>query len=221
MSHNDANDTERSALQILQEINSGLTDPKLLDKQCRQQCVELLIAEGYTYPQIGQVLKVSERTVIRDVRDIRARNEMVPNIEFAKQFVGEMFQKAMNHHGFLVRLARAKDTASAEKIQAEFAGWKILKELVEKLQTLGYLPSRPTEVVGTFYHHSNDGEDNSPETMRKMLLGIEEAARNSGLLDKDVIARIELLKARVVRSEIAVEIKQLEDKTLKMKETDL
>jgi DNA-binding CsgD family transcriptional regulator len=219
MNANDSNDTERSALQIIQEINSGLTNPKLLDKQGRQQCVEFLIAEGYTYPQIGQVLKVSERTVIRDVKEIRARNEMVPNIEFAKQFVGDLFHKAMNHHSFLVRLARAKDASPAEKIQAEFASWKILKELVEKLQTLGYLPSRPAEVVGTFYHQSNDSEDNSPQTMRKMLLGIEEAARDEGLLDKDLVARIELLKARVGQSEIELEIKQL-DKTLKTKEKE-
>jgi DNA-binding CsgD family transcriptional regulator len=214
------NDNERSGLQILQEIISGLTDPKLLDKQGRQQCVELLIAEGYTYLQIGQLLKVSERTINNDVREIRARNELMPNLEFAKQFVGDLFQKAMNHHGFLVRLARAKDTLPTETIQAESAAWKILKELVEKLQTLGYLPSRPAEVVGTFYHQSNDVEDNSPESMRKMLLGIEEAARDAGLLDKDVVARIETLKARVGQSEIAFEIKQLEDKTLKEKEQE-
>jgi hypothetical protein len=145
---------------------------------------------------------------------------MVPNIEFAKQFIGELFNKAMNHHGFLVRLARAKDTASAEKIQAEFAGWKVLKELVEKLQTLGYLPSRPTEIVGTFYHQSNDNDDNSPETMRKMLLGIEEAARDMGLLDSNVSAKIEILKTRIAQSEITEEIKQLEHKTLQVKEKD-
>jgi hypothetical protein len=41
------NDGEISATQLLQQINSGLTDPKLLDKRDRQLCVELLVAEGY------------------------------------------------------------------------------------------------------------------------------------------------------------------------------
>ena len=213
-----ANDPERSALQMLREINSGLTDPKLLDKQGRQQCTELIVAEGYTRFQIAQLLKCSEKTVSRDLKDIRARNEMVPNIEFAKQFVGEMFQKGMNHHNYLMRLARMKEASISKKMQSELAAWKVLKELIEILQSLGYLPSRPAEVVGTFYHQSNDGEDNSPETMRKMLVNIEDAAKDAGLLDGDVVTKINVLKARIAQSEIAVEIKQLEDKTLKDKE---
>ena len=51
-----------------------------------------------------------------------------------------------------------------------------------------------------------------------MLLGIEEATRDMGLLDKDVTARIEVLKARIVQSEISVEIKKLEENTLKVQE---
>ncbi|MCX5638615.1 MAG: ECF-type sigma factor [Planctomycetota bacterium] len=121
MSTNNTNYGESSAMQLLQEINSGTTDPKLLDKQGRQQCIEFLVTEGYTSSQIAQVLKCSEKTVGRDLKDIRARNELTPNVEFAKQFIGELFQKAMNHHSFLLRLARAKDTSPTEKIQAEFA----------------------------------------------------------------------------------------------------
>jgi len=90
--------------------------------------------------------------------------------------------------------------------------------MITSLQRLGYLPSQPKEIVGTFYNRSNTDEDNSPETMRKMLLGIEEATRDMGLLDKDVTARIEVLKARIVQSEISVEIKKLEENTLKVQE---
>jgi transposase len=216
MGANNANDNERSALQILQEINSGLTDPKLLDKQCRQQCVELLIAEGYTYPQIGQVLKVSERTVIRDVKDIRARNEMVPNIEFAKQFVGEVFNKAMNHHSFLVRLSRAKDTAAAEKIQAEFAGWKILKELVEKLQTLGYLPLKPQEIAGELYHHiAVEEAGESVLEARRMLSEIESVAIDTGTYTPELAEEVKALSGRLEKAEVINETKKLAEKQKK------
>ncbi|MDP8212790.1 MAG: LuxR C-terminal-related transcriptional regulator [Candidatus Zapsychrus exili] len=212
------NSTEISALQLLQDINSGLINPKTIDKQSRQQCIESLVAEGYTYQQISQILKCSEKTVSRDIKEIRTRNELIPSVEFAKQFIGEVFHKAMSHHGFLVRTARAKDASSAEKIQAEYAAWKVLKELMEKFQSLGYLPSKPTEVIGNFYHHTDNDENNSPEAMRKMLLSIEEAAKDAGVLDKEVIAKIELLKARIAQSEIVVDIKQLEGKTLKENE---
>jgi len=131
-----------------------------------------------------------------------------------------MFKKAMNHHSYLTRLARMKDASISEKVQSEFAAWKVLKELIERLQSLGYLPSQPAEIVGTFYHRSDDSENNSPEAMRKMLVNIEEAAKDAGLLDGEVVTKIKVLKARIAQSEIAVEIKQLEDKTLEVQEKD-
>ena len=109
------NDGGSSAMQLLGEINSGITDPKLLDKQGRQQCVELLIAEGYTHFQIAQLLKCSEKTVSRDLKDIRGRNELTPNVEFAKQLVGEMFQQMKDHHNCLIRLASLKDMSISKK----------------------------------------------------------------------------------------------------------
>ena len=98
---------EKSALDLLQEINSGLRDPRSLDKYSRQLCVELLTAEGYTQSQIAQILKCSEKTIFRDLKEIRQRNELAPSIEAARQFVGDFFKKAMNHHDYLTRLARA------------------------------------------------------------------------------------------------------------------
>lgn len=220
MSKNNINDSETSATQLLQKINSGITDPKLLDKQSRQRCVELLVAEGYTYFQMAQLLKCSEKTIGRDIKDIHRRNELTPNLEFAKQLIGEVFQKAMNHHNYLMRLARMKEAKISEKMQSEFAAWKVLKELTERFQSLGLLPTHPKEIVGTFYNRSNTDENNSPETMRRMLLSIEDAAKDAGLLDNEMTSKIELLKARISQSEIAVEIKQLETKTLKAKEVD-
>jgi hypothetical protein len=210
---NNNSDSERSALQLLQEINSGLIDPKLLDKQSRQQCIELLILEGYTYPQISQALKVSEKTIGRDVKEIKVHNELTPNIEFAKQTIGDLFQKGINHHSYLMRLARSKEASVSEKMQSEFAAWKVLKELIEKFQTLGYLPMKPTEVIGNFYHHSEDAEA-SPEDMRKTLLGLEQAAKEAGVFDEEVMKRVEVLNNRINQSEIAKEIKQLEQGTL-------
>jgi len=220
MTTNNTNDPERSAVQLLQEINANLLDAKTLDKSSRQRCIELLIAEGYGYQHISQALKISEKTVGRDMKKIRTRNELTPSIEFAEETIGDLFRQGLNHHAYLMRLARIKDASISEKMQSEFAAWKVLKELIEKLQSLGYLPSKPTEIIGSFYHHTDNDENNSPETMRKMLLGIEEAAKDAGVLDKEVVAKIELLKARIAQSEIVVDIKQLEDKTLKEREED-
>lgn len=211
------NDNENSAMQLLQEIHSHITDPKLLDKQSRQQCVEMLITEGYTHFQIAQLLKCSEKTIGRDLREIRKRNELSPNVEFAKQLIGELYHKGLSHHNYLVRLARNKDSSVSEKIQSESAAWKILKELIEKLQSLGYLPSQPKEIIGTFYNHSDADDNNSPQAMRRKLLSIEKTAKDADILDGEVISRIELIKARIEQSEISAEIKQLEAETKESK----
>ena len=107
-----------------------------------------------------------------------------------------------------------------KKTQSEFAAWKVLKELTERFQSLGYLPSQATQVIGTFYHHSDDSENHSPDSMRKTLLNIEQTAKDAGLLDSKVTAKIDALKARISQSEIAAEIKLLKGKTLKEKDKD-
>lgn len=216
MNANNTNYGESSVMQLLQEINSGITNPKLLDKQSRQRCISLLTAEGYTYPQIGQVLKISERTVSRDVKEIRTRNEMVPNIEFAKQFVGELFQKAMNHRSFLVRLARAKDTSPTEKIQAESAAWKILRELAEKLQTLGYLPLKPQEITGELYHHiAVEEAGESILEARRMLSEIEGVARDTDTYTPGLAEEVKALSGRLEKAEAINEVKGLAEKQKK------
>jgi len=216
MTTNNTNDPEHSAMQLLQEINSGTIDPKSLDKQSRQQCVELLIAEGYSYPQIAQILKVSEKTIGRDLREIRTRNAITPNIEFAKQFIGEVLQKAMNSHGFLLRMARAKDTSPAEKIQAEYAAWKILKETVEALQNLGYLPLKPKEITGELFHHIavEEGGESIIE-VKRMLSEIESVARDTDTYSEELAEEIKLLSVRIERAEVAEETKKLVDKQKK------
>ena len=214
------NDNDNSAIQLLQDIKAGIINPKFLEKASRQSCVELLVlSEGYTIPQIAQVLECSEKTIGRDLKDINSRHALSPDIDFAKQLIGQAFNKAMNHHSYLMRLARSKEASVSEKMQSEFAAWKVLKELIEKFQTLGYLPMKPTEVIGNFYHHSEDTEA-SPEDMRKTLLGLEQAAKEAGVFDEEVMKRVEALKDRISQSEIAKEIKQLEQGTLKKEISD-
>jgi hypothetical protein len=53
-----------------------------------------------------------------------------------------------------------------------------------------------------------------------MLLNIEQTARDTGMLDSEMATKIDVLKARINKSEIADEMKLLEGKTLDNKEKD-
>jgi len=204
--------SDKSAVQLLQEINSGQTNPRKLDKASRQQCVDFLKLEGYAHAQIAQVLKCSEKTVSRDMKDIQDRNKMKPNLPFVMEFTGDVFKKAMNHHSYLMRLARAKEASTADKIQAEFAAWKVIKELVERLQSLGYLPSRPHEIVGDIFHHLDDGGEQTLSEINKMVIELEAVAQEGGAGNAELIAEINALKQRLTKAEIEVDVTKLSEK---------
>lgn len=153
-------DDKEPILSLIQQIKDGTLNPKTLTNEIRQRCVELLDSEGYTQAQIGGVLMITDRTVRRDLKEIEDRYASSPDINQAKRIIGNMFQKAMVHHKHLMRLARSPDATSGEKSQSEFLAWRVLKEVVEKMQTLGYLPLKQQAITGDFFHHfmASDGK---------------------------------------------------------------
>ena len=165
MEHN-----EKPILSIIQDIKSGIIDPKGLDKEMRKQCVEILMLEGYSVSQIAQVVDRAEKTIRRDIAQIRERNSLNPSVDLAKRLIGDLFMKAETHSLFLMRLARNREGSISEKSQSEYLAWKITDELMKLLQTLGYLPLKPKEIVGDFFHHVNGQEtEKSFEELKGVL----------------------------------------------------
>ena len=207
--NNSAQGEERTILKLIQDIHSGIYDASLLDKATRQQCVEVFIAEGYTHAQLAQLLKCSEKTISRDMQEIRQKNSIAPSLEFAKETVGELITKARLHASYLMRLARDKDSPAPSKAGAEFLAWRVIKELTEKLQTLGYLPLKPQEVSGDIYHHVLEQEDESYEDVKKMIFDLEQAAKESGGLTKELTDEISELNAKIDKAEVNIKVKKL------------
>lgn len=141
---------------LIEKIKDGALDPRTLGKDTRQQCVELFIFEGYGISAIAQILKRSDKTIKRDLEEIRERNALNPDPDFARRQIGEMVMSARINRAHLMRLARSKAGKISEKAQAEYYAHRISVELVEKLQSLGYLPSQPHAIVGELYHHIDD-----------------------------------------------------------------
>lgn len=210
---------EKPVLSIIQEVKAGSLNPKTLFREERQRCVEVLTAEGLTESAIAQVFELSDRTIRRDLADIRQKNSLSPNIDFAKQFVGDLFTKAKNHHGYLMRLARSATATVGEKVGAELAAWKVLKEVIEKLQTLGYLPSVPQKMQSEiFFHQENNEEEESLDTMRKTLSEIESIAKESGSLTPDVLEELEDLRNQIKKAELAEKVAKTKNQIKNMEE---
>jgi len=132
---------EIPAFSIIQRIKDGSLDPRALDKETRLQCVTVFISEGCTIFSIAQILKRNERTVRRDIEEIRESNAISPDPLLAKKIIGEFLANAHIHRDYLMRLARSKDASVSEKNQAEYHAAQVESNAIAKLQSLGYLPS--------------------------------------------------------------------------------
>ena len=194
---------EDPVLSLIQQIKDGTLNPRTFPKEKRQRCVEFLSSEGYTEARIGQILAKSEKTIYRDLIEIDARNSLTPSVDLAKEIIGNMFQKAMAHHKHLMRLARGSEATTAEKSHSEYLAWRVLREMVEKMQTLGYLPLKPQAIVSDIYHHSEGGDEKTYLQLRQDLRDMERAAKEAGTFDAEMEAGIKLLQQRIEKAEIA------------------
>lgn len=190
----------------IQGIQSGTIKVSSLPPDTIEQIVEVFYAEGSSTAQIAQLIDRSDRTVRRYLEDVRKKNALTPDLEQAKQFMGELVQKARISHAYLMRLARSKEGSIADKAQAEYAAWRVLKDLFEKLQSAGYVQLRPQEVVSDIYHHNEGGDSRTYEQLKQDLIDIERVARDTGTLDPKIENGIKLLQQRIEKAEIVEEI---------------
>lgn len=175
------NSLEKPIAFYIQGIQDKTIKVSSLPVETIEQVVAALHAEGSAVSQIAQLLNRSDRTVYRYLEEIRKKNALTPNLEWAKQFVGELVQKARTSHAYLLRLARSKDGSISEKAQAEFASWRVVKELTEKLQSLGFLPLKEQALTGDFFHHfsTSDGKAICDE-IKNSIKDIETIASQAG-----------------------------------------
>lgn len=211
--HREQENSETPLLTILQQIKDGILDPKLVDKQTRKELIKLLRSEGYTQYHVAQIFACSEKTVYRDIKEIEKENALSASPEFAKQMIGEMVSAARQHWAALTRIARSPGMMPQGRINAEVSAWGVIVELVSALQSLGYLPQMPKEVVGDFSHKVTTvaPEQSFPE-IKAMLLEVEAVSKDTDALNPELASEIQKLMTRIEKAELTEEIKKLNEK---------
>lgn len=200
---------EIQVFKIIQDIKSGQMFPGDLSKDLRQEVVNVLRSQGSSVSQMASFLSVSEKTVGRDVEASKKKNALVPNVELARKIVGDLVVKADGHGRHLMTLARDHNASVSEKSSAEFYAWRVSKELIDKLQSLGYLPSVSQKVTADIYHHDEDEVIDLKE-MKKELSAIENEAQQEGILDDEIKKKIHSLQFEIDKEEIVKEVKKEE-----------
>jgi hypothetical protein len=180
----DIEKNEQPVYALIQQIKDGTLNPKTLSKDARCRCVEVLLNEAYSPLEMAQLFKTCERTIKRDIEDILEARKMSPDLEQAKKIIGEFWMYARIHRDRLMKLARVKEVSVSERLQAEYMAFKVSSETIARLQSLGYLPSKPVAIVGDIFHHSGDSVSQLEELnlqiaeLGRMADGDDEVARS-------------------------------------------
>jgi len=211
MKNNTPGPDDISIHSVLNEIKSGALDPATLPKQTRQHCVEALMLEGHQPSALAPLLKVSDKTIKRDLNDIFEKNAVNPSPELAKRLIGEFMQRFRTHHAHLTRLARSKEGSVRERGEVEFLAWRVQKEALELLQSLGYLPSRPTQVIGDIFYHDEQSAEPAIDEIKKQIAEIELIAEQTKVLSPEALSKIDALKLRVEKADIQEEVKKVSE----------
>jgi len=141
------------SLVILQDIKSGKTDPSLLASSERKLLVSLLMVEGQSTAEIAHLLQVSDRTIERDKQAIRKDNSLSKNPEFAGVMAGRLFDEAQIAIQRMRKVQRDQNCPHAVKVDAEKSCFQVLNNLVERLQSLGYLPTAAHKLKADLTHY--------------------------------------------------------------------
>ncbi len=194
------NNEEVPALKILKQIDSGELNTKELTVPQRRQCVEVLKVEGQSYASIAKMLGCSEKTIQRDWDEICKRNAQKPSPDYALRLIAQLTMKANAKEDYLTRLANSKEGSMQEKSQAMYYASKVLLETIQLLQSMGYVPTQPTQIVGDIYHHAD--EDVDIDALKKEVVKIEKIINEEGIDTPAIKEKLETLKKKIAEGEI-------------------
>ncbi len=139
---------ERSVVALIRDLQAGTTRGTTLAPEDRRRVVEHLWSEGCTVVDTAEIVQVTERTIARDRAAIRSANALEPHEGLVPEVAGMVLRHADQAVARLRRLARDRETPAPTRVEAELGAWAVMRELVETLQRLGYLPAQRLQIDG-------------------------------------------------------------------------
>lgn len=166
------------SMELLGKVKAGTLPGDLLAPGDRQLLVILLSADGLSTAEIAQILKVSDRSVERDRRAIREGSAIPKDPKLVGQMVGRLMAEAELSVQRIRRVARERDVDPSVKVDAEHRCFQIVRDLVQSLQRVGYIPTVSQKVEADLTHHLGELPtlgDLQLEIDRLKLVGGEES----------------------------------------------
>jgi len=173
-------------LVLLQGIRNGSIDPKSLRPDERRPLVSLLKVEGQSTAEIAHLLKVSDRTIELDKKALRGENTLTKDPKLVGQMVGRLVTEMDLCIERIRKSARGNDTPASVKVDAEHRCFQIFEKTIERLQSLGYLPTAAQKIEADLTHRAA-----SLGALKELILDAERVIQIQESLPANVIKPVD------------------------------
>lgn len=157
-----------------------------------------MTGEGFNVGEMAEILKVSTRTVRRDLAEIRESHAVDRDPRVAGRIVGQLLLHAEQAISRLRRVSRERDCPHDSKVQAELGAWGVQRDLVELLQRLGFLPSAVQEIRADLSHSHRFEAAPTFETLEAEVVRLQELGKH-GHLDESIRTNLDELQETATR----------------------
>jgi len=204
----EASEDGPSVIRLIQSLQRGEVTGKSLSAPDRRKVVEHLTNEGYVVGEIAEVLKISDRTILRDRKEIAASYALQNDPQTVAQMIGRLAQAAEVAVQRLRKIAREKSTPAAVAVEATHRAYQIYSDLTVRLQSLALLPSATHHIQATLTHHAGEVPDYErlDNEVKRVKSTVVEAAAN----DPKLLAQLQELEQRIDRGKLLNDISAVE-----------
>lgn len=207
-----------SPISLIKQLRDGKISAAALTKESEIACVEYLDGEGLKRWAIAELLKISTRTVYRDLAQIRKENAISLDAEFVAQHVGELNKRCSSAISNLLKIQNDKKCPYKFKVDAIYKTWIIFKEYTLTLQSLSYLPNGATEIRASVDH--NFGEPPSFDEITDDLRILKASMKEAGIPDEKITQMLSVPEGLIQRSSASNIIKQVKSKIVEENKND-
>lgn len=201
-------DEQEPVLSLIKQIKENRLNPKSLSAEERRRCVDVLGSEGYTVPQIAEILKHGERTIHRDRTHLREAHALQVHPNFALQLAGELMRQTEYSIARLRKLARETTASVMERCMAENFALKAHLDMLTKLQSMGFAPRVPNSVVAQVVGVSPDLLPTLEQAAQR-LAELERVDEEMGISNPEDQEKRRVLKELIEHGHTAVQINQM------------
>ena len=216
--HNPRTD-DRSVLSVIRDIQQVAIEAKSLAVEDRRRCVEHLTGDGYSIAETAEIFKVDERTIARDRAAIRQANSIERDPQMTGQMVGQLINQADTCLQRIRRVTRERDTPPNVRIDGEKTCWMIFDNLIQRLQSLGYLPTAPQQLQAELRHQIESlpgfGELTDEVARLELIVSAHEVSEEK----QPLLQELTDLKDKVARGSLSEQITAMKERLLGNGET--